>query len=425
MSWDQKYQLTKKKIWLTFLFQGLFLSDILYGGMVYYGIDTSVSPGELIRGSALIFALVMVLRNYRLINSKISFLFQCIYLLGLPSILAGAYVDGDLITDVFYLLRVFYGLVMISLFIILIKKYRIHQDDIFRYIEYSAYLVGISLFITQFSGVIRTETYGYYAAGSTGIFYAQNDLTLTLGLALLAASYRLIYFFSPKRLLLTGISMFACVNIGTRGSLGVVLGCAIVCLILVIHGRVRGNNIHQRLKLTTFSIFIAVGFFMIFYYGLMLQKETTYQIKKLEYIAQGNLPRSVLIQAAESHLDTRHQILNITGEGMTSFMWGVGRYFHGATDAGKRVEVDYIDYYGAYGIVFTLGIYILYIGMALAAGKFFLLDRIPQQGLIAASLILYIAHSLLAGHALSSPIPTTLMAGYAGVFLSSTKYKLL
>ena len=70
----------------------------------------------------------------------------------------------------------------------------------------------------------------------------------------------------------------------------------------------------------------------IFVYGLNLQKQTSFQQKKLEQIAQGKLPRSLLINAAKSHLADRNRLLNLTGEGTTSFMWGVAQYFPGVTD---------------------------------------------------------------------------------------------
>jgi hypothetical protein len=54
--------------------------------------------------------------------------------------------------------------------------------------------------------------------------------------------------------------------------------------------------------------------------------------------------------------------------------------------------------------------------------RFLVGERDPIDGLISAAVLLYIAHSVTAGHALTSPIPATLMAGYLAVDFIQKQY---
>jgi hypothetical protein len=72
-------------------------------------------------------------------------------------------------------------------------------------------------------------------------------------------------------------------------------------------------------------------------------------------------------------------------------------------------------------MLFTSVIYSFYLFIMFTSGKQFLIgNRDPAAGLITAALLMYVAHSVMVGHALSSPVPTTLITGYIAVFLTST-----
>lgn len=410
-----KLLIYKQQVWLFFLFPFLFVADILYGIIDYYNIRIPISPGEILRGLVFLLSIIMTLRYIRLINKKIILWIIFVILSLLPGIIVGLSLGDSLLQNFLIILRILYGPFVIILLLILIIKYNIKIDFLFKFIEFSAYVLGLTLFYSQFFGIQR-ETYGFYALGSTGVFSAQNDLTLALGLSVLSASYHLTYSFSFLRMILIGLSLFACVNIGTRASLAVVSGASLVVLILVLWGdrpeKKKLINI-RRIKLLFAGFIVTLVMVAILLYGLNLQQQSSYQQKKINFLAEGNLPRSVLIQAAESHLESRPWYYRFTGEGMTSFTRGVGRYYHGRVD-NKLTEVDYIDLFGAHGFFLPLLMYGFYSFLIFITAKRFLFDnKLPQSGLIAAALTMYIGHSALAGHAFTSPVVSTLIAGYA------------
>lgn len=419
--------LVVKDLWLIIIFPALFISDILYGGMNYFGIQTFVSPGAVIRGLLFSIAIGMVMKYHRYSNKYVLTWALTLTVLVLPSIASGLFVDGDLARDLYFLLRVLYGPFLIVLVDIIITKYNIEISDVFKNIEYAAYVLGLSLLVSQLLGIHR-DTYGSYAYGSTGIFYAQNDLTLALGLALLVASYQLVYHFSFKRLVLVAICFSSCIQIGTRGSLIVVAGCGALIIALIIIGR---KNERQTTTLSRqfVKIIVAIALVASLYgavkYGLNMHNQSSYQSNKIEQILNGELPRLILITAGIEYINERPFFLNITGEGITSFMGGLASFrVHKWNE--KLAEVDWLDLLGAYGIFFTFLLHVFFLYLIYVSSKHFLFgSRDPKYGLIGAGLMIYVAHSALAGHALVSPIPTTLIAGYVGSSLQLKRHNSL
>ncbi|MCI5137164.1 MAG: hypothetical protein D3922_01825 [Candidatus Electrothrix sp. AR1] len=417
-------KITKQRLWMFFLFPLLFVADILYGAMGFYGVKLWVSPGELLRGVALIAAIVIISKNSLLLSSPARIWFYLTLLSALPSIIISATLDENLLQDIIFLFRIFYGPFIILMIITLIRKYRVTNDSIFKWIESSGYLLGIILLSTQFLG-FKQNTYGSYAVGSTGIFTAQNDLTLSIGIAMLAACYHVIYSFSFIRLLLLGLTMFACVNIGTRASLAVALACVLVILVLTVRGKHFGKQRKRsvrRVKLIVVGSFAIICMLFILGYGFQLQQRTTYQQDKINRLAQGELPRAVTLQLAHGYLAKRPWFYQLTGEGISSFMKGIGRSYTGKTDS-KLVEVDYLDLLGAVGGICTLLLYIIYIYLFVNTLKIFVFIRLSEAGLISAALLMYLGHSILAGHAFTSPAVSTLVAGYAAAALTMEKKK--
>jgi hypothetical protein len=90
---------------------------------------------------------------------------------------------------------------------------------------------------------------------------------------------------------------------------------------------------------------------------------------------------------------------------------------HFETDEDQHlVEVDWLDLFGSYGIIFTSLIHIFVLLPFFVSTYRFIAKREPLSGLLASSLLLYVGHSALASHALVSPIPSTLMAAYLALY---------
>lgn len=420
-----------KLFWLFGLFPALFLSDILYGGLDYFGIHTPVSPGIVMRGFVFFLAIVMVAKYRRRLDTLT--LAWCISLVifSLPSIIVGMWTGGNLITDFLGLLKVLYGPFVILLVVILIRKYRIPFNDVLRFIEYSAYLLGISLLISL-KLTINRATYGEWAFGSTGIFSAQNDITLAFGLSLLAAIYRLVVLkVSLKNLLIRltclAVSLYACIQIGTRGSLIVIFGCGIFSVVVMLWSKKSSaiKKTYSRHMKWLLVLALSLGMGWILMYGLNMQRQHSFQQEKLANLYELKLPRSYLMDAGWKQIVTRPGWMNLTGEGMTSFGLGVSGYFRGLYRSEKKlVEVDWMDFLGAYGIFFTILIHLFFLWVLWrAAWEYVTGSKDPLCGLVATASAMYLGHSAFAGHALISPIPTTLIAGYVGVYLVMRKDK--
>ncbi|WP_305046420.1 O-antigen ligase family protein [Geoalkalibacter sp.] len=406
----------KKRMWLISLFPLLFVSDVLYGAIDYFGIEMPITPGVIFRGMVLIFSIYFVFTRLHIVNKKLFLFISLAVISVLPSTMICLYYGSSFFYDLSFLTKVLYLPLVTGMIVVLRERYKISSDEILKYVEYSSYVLGGALLISQLFGIQR-ETYGDYAFGNTGIFYAQNDMTLAFGLALLASGYRLVFTrFSWLRLSLLIMSAYACVQIGTRASLAVLLGmgCTVVACVIWCDSEGRKSAFGKMKKFITGA---SVVFVMstIFLYGLAQQQEYGFQQQKLDEVVQGEFPRLLLFLAGTEHISARSVWFDLFGEGADGFHRGVAKYFS-KSESRRMVEVDLIDIFGGYGISFSMLIHLFVFSILLVTARQFFLNRDGTYCLIAAATLLYLAHSLLAGHALTSPIPTTLMAGYFSIF---------
>lgn len=410
----------KKTLWLIALIPFLFISDILYGGLDYFGITVPVSPGIIFRGGVLLCAIVFILRYSHMIGHRLLFWIGSLVLSIAPSVLVGIGSSQSVFLDLTSVAKLLYLPLVTCLFIIIIKRYQIEQDELLKFIQYAAYILGFFMLISPQFGIQR-ESYGDYAYGNKGIFFAGNDITLTLGLALIAAGYNLVLVrFSWLKLILLTLSAYACIQIGTRASLGVLIGVALTTIICLIwsHPTLNSRNsitIIRKIKKWIITVLVLASMSILLLYGLDKQQENIYQQQKLEQIIQGDLPRSLLIQAGSTHIAERSDWYNLIGEGTDSFQRGVASHYPSNQDR-KAIEVDWMDIYGAHGFIFTLLIHAFILLVLIRSIHRFVVKRDSLHGLIASASILYLGQSIFAGHALTSPVPTTLMAGYFALF---------
>jgi len=414
----------KKWLWLTALLPLLFISDIFYGAMGYYGIKFSITPGVILRGIVVLVAINMVIRYHHLVGDRLRLWIGLLALFVVPSIFVSVFHEQNLFIDISAISKVLYLPLVTGLFVVLMRRYCLNQVDVLRFIEYAAYVLGAVLLGSQMLGVEK-QTYGDYAFGSTGIFYAQNDITLAFGLALLAGGYRLVMDkFSPIRFALLALSAFACVQIGTRASLFVVLGTALTVVVCALWGRERGKGrrVIENIKKRVIVLLVLVVMIGVLLYGLDKQQEFGYQQQKLEEIASGNLPRLPLLLAGAQHISDRPFLYDLVGEGFDAFRQGVAKHIE--TEGQRRlVEVDWMDIFGCYGIGFALLIHVFVLNVLWGSFRRFIFQRKSVYGFIAAATLLYLGHSAFAGHALFSPIPGTLMAAYFACYFVG--YRLL
>ena len=89
------------------------------------------------------------------------------------------------------------------------------------------------------------------------------------------------------------------------------------------------------------------------------------------------------------HIEERSEWFNIFGEGADAFQRGVAKHFE--TDEDQHlVEVDWLDLFGSYGIIFTSLIHIFVLLPFFVSTYRFSAKREPLAGLLACALCLVI-----------------------------------
>ena len=174
-------QIKKSTLYLFALLPGLFLSDIFYGLLELREISFPVSPGIVMRGGVFIIAVFASIHYSQYINKKILFVVWSLVILTIPGFIQ-SFISGFIFQELVFLIKLLYGLFVILLFIILLRKEIIDKEQILQFIEYCAYFIGVSLFIMQFMN-IGFKTYSDYTTGIKGLFHAQNDISLAFALA--------------------------------------------------------------------------------------------------------------------------------------------------------------------------------------------------------------------------------------------------
>lgn len=424
-----KYSINIPALFLVLLLPGLYLSDVLYGVFNYIGIKTSISPGTVIRGGVFVLALVIIIFHYRKLPLKWSAILFALFMLPIPGMIISI-IDNMSLSTVFLefqsIAKILFGPVMICLFTLIIRKWNVPYDMVMKNIEYSFYLLGISLLLMQ-SLDIGEKTYGDFASGSKGVFGPQNDISLSLGLAMVVTVYRNIIQFGIIRFILMAFSIFGFVGIGTRTSLLLTIAIPIVVVIMLLFSRSDQWKRRHRVRLL---VLIAPLFMVVIsyagYYTYQQLSQYNYQVAKYEVLSSGSHPREELLNLGWKHLNYRDIIVNVFGVGASNYRQDIYQYFDAEKEHKKRmVEVDWMDLYGQYGLLFTLFLHAVVLSILARAMWFWLAHRDPLYGVGAIALGVYLGHSVLAGHALTSPIPSGLVAAICAVLLVGQKRTVL
>lgn len=403
-------------LWLSFLCVVLVMADISYGMAASMGIDLLVSPGVLLRGLLIGMASYLISVNLRRLGLRMTLWLTALVAAIAPSVVIGAMSGGGLVYDLTAVLKSIYLPVTTALVVIIIRRYRIPRLTVLRFVEYSAVLFTAALILPSLLGA-NADTYGEYAEGSKGAFFAGNDVAVALGLAMFAVGYRLLFVeYSTARLALLVAAAYACVQLGSRAALAVVLGFVLVMVGCTVLDRARSNQARLRRLLRKWALgsALVVGLSALAFSGYQTQMNNPFQEAKLVELAQGELPRLVLLQSGFDHLADRSSLYHLTGEGADRYERGVGRRFGRER---RMVEVDWVDSFGRHGLAFTVLIHLFLIAAFLRAASRALVRRSALSGAIAGAVLLYLGHSALAGHALFSPTPSTILSLYLALIV--------
>ena len=434
------------KIILLILLPGLLLADLAHGVLLYNEINLPVSILSLTRGVVFVIATYLAIAYHKYIENHYSIYVVGLLILTVPALVisfnspplarpmihamlddlplvipvgpASTYSPSRVLYyEIKELTKLMYGPLLILMYLVLLNRKLVDSRAIMKFIEYAAYFAGVSLFLMQ-QFHIGDLTYGKWMSGEKGFFSSQNDISLTLAIALFAAVYRMIVSPGIVRFILLAISLFGLAGLGTRTSLFSSILVTIAVILVLLYGISDTWSLSRKRRMLAFMapIILTAGLWTL-YTAYNLAIEHSSQKRKIDVVLEGDHPRQFLIDAGICHINKRDTLSNIAGEGVYFFQTGVYKCLTGKSDSVKLVEVDWMDLYGAYGIGLVFLIHLLLLYLTFRALIDFIRYRQPEMGIIFLMFGLYTAHSALAGHALTGPMPTSIIAAVGGVLL--------
>ncbi|MBA6414069.1 O-antigen ligase family protein [Parahaliea sp. F7430] len=431
--------------------------------------QTFFSPGEITRGGLLVVATIFMILKSKLWLSSYNIFLAVLCILLLVSVLIAPNFPDSLLFDIKAAARVLYGPFVVLVFLALIKHYDVSAERLLFYVEISFYLIGISLLIQSFFDIGK-DTYGSYAYGFKGLFKPQNDIGLSSAITLAAALYGNLVKPSFVRLIMLCLAMLGVVGMGTRTAMAapVVVMMAIILVVLIARiASFERSGRPLRIYPKTFFLIIIFPLFATFYSyslatgvsivpsflddvfhneaealfpsgakntnvsnintdpitttkarGTAKPRATEYQKMKMERTAKGVVYRKDLLDGAVKYTSQRPIAYDFFGEGAYSFRSNVAKQWPNfAWGKQKYVEMDWFDLYGEYGVLFSILLTLFYFYFLLLAVFYFFTSKKVEFGVFALMFGLYIAHSLIAGHAMNSPMVSTLIAAIIGFLL--------
>lgn len=365
-----------------------------------------LTPGELVRGTLFVAALLLAVRRggslYRVPNRWLA-------VLGVLAVVAflhavAAHGNSGLGTNLSFTLKALYGPALLLLFIDIDRRYHLAPDTVIEAAAGFGALAGLALVVFKLAG-IGAATYGTYASAYRGLFLAQNDLSVALLIAVIAASDLLYRRRGPLQvgaLLLTMAGMFV---LGTRAaSIG-----AVVLPIFVLALHTIRRMTWRRLPIAIAGSVIVLG--AVATAGALRLRSVmseSYQAAKYQQLLSGGFTRVLLVGAAFSYVEGRGVVANLVGDGADRYERAVAQRLPMQVDR-KSAEVDWIDLWGSEGLLFMFAVYAYYL--------YFLFRSLrrpaelagQERRVLVLSLAVFLVHGTLAGHAFANPLPLGLL----------------
>lgn len=267
----------------------------------------------------------------------------------------------------------------------------------------SVYGFSLSMLILiPFAFGFGQATYFESAYGNKGLFSAQNDVGITLALCLVISSYIAIHKKSKKHYITMGVIAASMLVLGTR--LGIIASLSFPILMLL------------KLKLSKKSLILG---------GIALSSTSTiigfiastlsfgqYEFSKFENLSFGDKGRFFLMQGALDHFEQRGVIAHLFGDGIYGYLNEVYKNlsFMGISGNLRAVEMDIIDVFGQFGLLYLIAVYYFLINLALRLSKKLISGNNFYIRSLLFAVILILFHSALVGHTLNNPLLAPVLA---------------
>ncbi len=395
---------------LLMLVPGLLLVDMVNGmvggSRALVGVP---SPSELARGAVLLWALLVMIRVVHPGLRRLQLWVVALGLSGAIGLVVTFLRGGDgsmLVEDISLLSKVLYGPALVLLLAVLFRRYRLDPPGVLDAVAWVAGVAGGSIALLKVAG-LGQYTYAEAEVGGKGWFIAQNDLSVALGIGLVAALHLAIRQRRIRYVLLAMLGFTGMLIIGTRAAM--LAAFALPVAMLLIHRsslypgrrRVFVGILGVAALLLALSVAAAWEFRNI--------RAERKQQEKLQMLADNPFVRGLRVVAAWKSVEHQPLSRDLFGQGMTTYGRGVARALGVQADV-TLAEVDWMDMFGAYGAVFTVLAYAFYLGFLRHAR----VVRRRYGSMVSQSAVLALAwfllHSMVAGHALTGTIPAGTLA---------------
>jgi hypothetical protein len=413
---------SKTRVFVIGLLPSLVVLDLL-NGVLHSGAATLggelASPGQLGRGLVLGLALgvAVLVRAPQLRRLKWAIL--TIALLGLVGPAVGQSESGsvaDLAREGVWLAKVLYAPALVLLFVVAYRRGGISLRDVFLVMTLVGLVTAASIGVAGALG-IGQATYPLQGVGFKGVFISQNDVGLTLGLSLFA-TIELFVVARQVRFLAAGVVMIvAMAALSTRAA--AVAAVVAPLLVLTVNAPALLGTIRRRWQVALTTGVVAVLLAGVTSWEIYALRTHAFQRSRFQQVAEGQvvLVRGIYLLGALEYLAHRPVWQDVTGEGQMAFETHVARVL-GAPLTHAAPEVDWIDLFGGYGLLFSIVIYWFYIGLFRRARVVALVYGRSVKLVVQLILAWFLMHSVIAGHALT----TVMAAGTLAPLLAYIAY---
>ena len=371
--------------------------------------NSALSPAEIARGGVLLACLLTLSRVRHPGLRRLQGWVLALGFLGSLGLLYAFFRGGDvhaLKVNVAQLMKAIYGPILVILLVVQRRRWGLTTEELLDAVAWVAGLAGGSILLLSAAG-LSNQTYLLQRVGEKGLFISQNDIGLAMGIGLAASSDLL---FRTRRLRYVVLSLLGIVGMLMLGTRAAMAGAFVVPVAIVINYRVRIFGGPRR----AFLGLLLVGALTLALAGAVLWeyralRQEPFQQQKLQALADNPFVRGILVVAALDHVRQRPLVLDVIGEGSVAYGLGVSRQF-GQSIEGTLAEVDWMDMYGAYGILFAVALYLFYVDSVRFAWRLPRMVGAVTARTVILALAWFLVHSAVAGHALAGTIPAGTLA---------------
>lgn len=247
---------------------------------------------------------------------------------------------------------------------------------------------------------IGQPTYFEGAYGNKGFFSAQNDISITLAICLILSAIQYGGNKTTTNLVKSILIALSMVVLGTRLAL---ISAFIIpaCFIFQLRFKVLGIA----------SIVLLIFASSLYEITASYLSFSTYENQKFETMSSfGDKGRMTLLAGANRFFEDRSVFAHIFGSGTYEYLSQTFKNLDFLQLSGdlKAVEMDPVDLFGQFGIVFTATLYIFFANLLIRLFKLQEKSKETKGIIIAISLVLL--NSIFVGHTINNAIAAPVIA---------------